>query len=230
MRELAGDMLRVYKLICYGALAPELVSDLWLKRLLKDAGNNTAFKARVWMTIVHRLTNVGDADDVNLAVCYPRAAVLLKSMENSVVGAYIALADDDRVQLVARTINFGIHASALAFELLDGDIAEKLFCCMSSDEYSVILNRYLLKLCLGGTPRIFDECLVKIKDDSFEDFKHRAYVYSKAMLEGEGALKEVEKTFGFKKSAIKKYFPVNVCCQDIISKKIEPNDNGDIWQ
>ena len=139
-------------------------------------------------------------------------------MEKSVVGAYIALADDNQVQLVARTINFGINSSALAFELLDSDIAEKLFCCMNSDEYSVILNRYFAQLRLGGIPRIFDDCLAKIKDDSFEDFKHRSYLYSRAMLDGEDALEEVERTFGLKKLAIKNYFPVDLWARDIIDR------------
>ena len=73
MRELTGDILRVYKLACYGILVPELAEDLWLKRLMRD--NDTAFKARVWMTIVHRIANIENENDIDLATCFPRTAI-----------------------------------------------------------------------------------------------------------------------------------------------------------
>lgn len=189
---LADERSRIAKLIKYGAFCCDLSKDSWIELLLGDS--LTAFKARVWLMIVNRLNNVPyeDEDQIDLASYFPRMENLLCRLESDVIGAYVALANSDDIKLIARTISFGIYVSALAHEMGDTDIPEKLYNCKNPYEYTVIMDVYLKRRNLWGVPSIIMKHIEKIDGVCFCDFKERAYVFSQSIVKGKEALDRAE--------------------------------------
>ena len=182
MLHLEKERWRIFRLLCYKAFPEPYIEDSWIRLLVND--NDVAFKARVWFLIVQRLANLPDDEsDIDLSAVYPRMASLLNKLETSVLLAYTAKADGNDVQMLAKALDFGINAAALAREMYDHQVANNICSCSNIDEYCMLLDVYFKRQNMRGLPYIVSRALASVKGEHFIDYRERTSMLSYAILE-----------------------------------------------